>query len=200
MKEVLITILRNANTRRGEFRQVTEQLSLILASEASQYVDKVPVPVKTPLAETIGQKLAEDVVVVPILRAGLAMLPAFIRIFPQATVGFFGMRRNEHTKQPNLYYQNIPPISSKQNVILIDPMIATGGSGALALKELIKAGADESKMIYVGIVGAPEGIKVVKEICPHVKLVVGVIDQCLNKDAFIVPGIGDFGDRYFGTD
>jgi uracil phosphoribosyltransferase len=200
MKEVLITILRNTHTRRGEFRQVTEQLSLILASEASQHVQKVPEPVQTPLAMTTGQKLPEDVVIVPILRAGLAMLPAFLRIFPQAKVGFLGMRRDEVTKHPHLYYKNIPPISSNQNVILIDPIIATGGSGSLALQELIKMGADESKIIYVGIVSAPEGIKTVKDTCPHIKLVVGVVDQCLNKDAFIVPGIGDFGDRYFGTE
>ncbi len=200
MKEVLLTVLRNENTKRGEFRQVTEQLSLILASEASQHVEKIPVPVKTPLADTMGQKLPEDVVVVPILRAGLAMLPAFLRIFPNSSVGFFGMRRDELTKLPDLYYQNIPPISPNQNVILIDPMIATGGSGALALKELIKRGADERKMIYVGIVAAPEGIKAIEEICPHVQLIVGAVDQCLNQNAFIVPGIGDFGDRYFGTD
>jgi uracil phosphoribosyltransferase len=200
MKDVLITILRNAKTQRGEFRQVTEQLSLILASEASQYVQKVPVPVQTPLIETVGQKLPEDVMVVTILRAGLAMLPAFLRIFPQAKVGFFGMRRNEETKKPHLYYQNVPPISPNQNVILIDPMIATGGSGALALTELMKAGADENKVIYVGIVAAPEGLKKVRTVCPHVKIVTGVVDEHLNQDAFIVPGIGDFGDRYFGTD
>jgi uracil phosphoribosyltransferase len=200
MKDVLLTVLRNVNTRRGEFRQVTEQLSLILASEASQYVEKISIPVKTPLVETVGKKLSEEVMVVPILRAGLAMLPAFLRIFPNATVGFFGMRRDEETKQPHLYYKNIPPISHNQNIILIDPMIATGGSGVLALKELISRGADESKMIYVGIIGAPEGVKSVKTVCPHVKLIVGAMDECLNKDAFIVPGIGDFGDRYFGTD
>ena len=200
MKDILLTILRNEKTKRGEFRQVTDQLSFILAAEASQYVEKIPVTVKTPIEETTGQKLAEDIMVVPILRAGLAMLPAFLRIFPHSSVGFFGMRRDEVTKQPHLYYQNIPPISPNQNVILIDPMIATGGSGELALKELIRRGADESKLIYVGIIGAPEGIKAIETVCPHVKLVVGAVDKCLNKNAFIVPGIGDFGDRYFGTD
>ncbi len=200
MKDVLLTILRDVTTTRGRFRQVTEQLSLILAAEASESVEKTSVKVQTPLAETMGVKLSDEIVIVPILRAGLAMLPAFLTIFPEAAVGFFGMRRDEETKKPNLYYKNIPKISANQNIILIDPMIATGGSGLLALEELIRLGADERKIIHVGIIGAPEGITKVKELCPHIKLIVGKIDDGLNKNAFIVPGIGDFGDRYFGTE
>ena len=200
MKDALLTVLRDVNTTRGQFRQVTQQLSLILAAEASQHVDRTSVKVKTPLAETTGEKLSDEVVIIPILRAGLAMLPSFLTLFPESSVGFFGMRRDEHTKKPNLYYKNLPKISPKQNIIIIDPMIATGGSGLLALNELRAQGAEESKIIYVGIVAAPEGLNKIKEMCPHIHVIVGRVDERLNKDAFIVPGIGDFGDRYFGTE
>ena len=127
------------------------------------------------------------------------MLPAFLRYYPNASVGFIGLRRDEETKQPHLYYQNLPKLDG-QNVILIDPMIATGGSGLLALNHILDQGVPQEKIIYVGIIAAPEGMQKLKERAPNMNLIVAQIDEHLNKDAFIVPGIGDFGDRYFGTD
>jgi uracil phosphoribosyltransferase len=144
--------------------------------------------------------VTQDLVIIPILRAGLAMLPAFLTLYPDAAVGFFGMRRDEETKKPHLYYQNLPVLSPKHTVILIDPMIATGGSGSLALEKILETGVEEKNIIYVGIIGAPEGIKSVREKTPKINLVVAQVDEKLNSNAFIMPGIGDFGDRYFGTD
>ncbi len=200
MKETLLTTLRDSGTSRKEFRDASEQLSLLLAAEASIHVDRKAIEVKTPIQMTTGEVLAGEVMVVPILRAGLAMLSPFLKVFPYASVGFFGMWRDEESKIPHQYYQKIPRILENQTVILIDPMIATGGSGAYALEKLIEKGIPEEKIVYVGIIAAPEGIKRIEKDFPKVKIVVAKVDDHLNEKAFIVPGIGDFGDRYFGTD
>ncbi len=200
MKQALLTILRDRHTTRAQFRHATEQLSLLLAGEAGLHLKYIPIEVQTPLTLAKGKSLAQEVVIIPILRAGLAMLPPFLRFYPHASVGFFGMRRDETTKKPHLYYENIPKINQNQNVILIDPMIATGGSGILALQKLKSIGVPEENIIYVGILGAPEGIERIKHDTPKCTLIVSQIDERLNDDAFIVPGIGDFGDRYFGTE
>lgn len=200
MKNILLTILRETNTSRSAFRQAAEQLSLLLAGECSQFLDKKSISVTTPLASTEGEIVGSDIVIIPILRAGLAMLPQFLRFYPQSSIGFFGMRRNETTKQPNLYYENLPPINGSQNIIILDPMIATGGSGILALQKLLAAGACEEKIIYSGIIAAPEGINRLKSSFPNIKISIAAIDKSLNENAFIVPGIGDFGDRFFGTE
>ena len=200
MKETLLTTLRDRNVSRQLFRHVTDQLSLILASEAGNYLTKIDQTVVTPLTETQGKGIAGNLIIVPILRAGLAMLPSFLRFYPDASVGFLGMRRDEATKEPHLYYENLPEFNDNSTVIVIDPMIATGGSGILALEKIIEKKIPEEKIIYVGILAAPEGIENVKNHFPAINLIVGHIDDHLNQDAFIVPGIGDFGDRYFGTD
>lgn len=200
MKKALLTKLRNIHTSRDDFRHTTEQLSYLLAGEAGEYLKEVDQKVETPLTITNGSAFAYEIVVVPILRAGLAMLPAFLRFYPNASVGFFGMRRDEITKKPFLYYENLPPLHAQKNVILIDPMVATGGSGLLALNKLVAKGVLEENIIYVGILGAPEGISAIHQAFPKCQLIVAQVDEKLNSDAFIVPGIGDFGDRYFGTD
>lgn len=200
MKETLLTTLRDRNVSRQLFRHVTDQLSLILASEAGNYLELIDQTVFTPLTKTKGKELAGELVIVPILRAGLAMLPTFLRFYPDASVGFLGMRRDEKTKRPHLYYENLPKLSDKSTIIVIDPMIATGGSGILALEKVREHGIPEEKIIYVGILAAPEGIKAVKARFPNIRLVVAHTDDHLNQEAFIIPGIGDFGDRYFGTE
>jgi uracil phosphoribosyltransferase len=200
MKHSLLTMLRDTRTPRHQFRHSTEKLSFLLAGEAGNYIHSNKIRVKTPLEETTGELLSDKIVIIPILRAGLAMLPAFLRFYPDATVGFLGMRRDEITKNPHLYYENLPMLSPEHSVIIIDPMIATGGSGALALQKILNHKVPEKNIIYVGIVAAPEGISKIKQIAPNLNLVVAHIDEKLNKDAFIVPGIGDFGDRYFGTE
>lgn len=197
MKQTLLSKLRNQHTSRGEFRQTTEQLSSILASEAGDFLTKQRIEIETPLAKTTGTEFTKELVIIPILRAGLAMLPAFLRFYPHASVGFFGMRRDEVSKKPHLYYQNLPKITKKTNVILIDPMIATGGSGILALEAIP---VPQEQIVYVGIIAAPEGVGNVKSKFPNIHLITGTVDDHLNQDAFIVPGIGDFGDRYFGTE
>lgn len=199
MKDSLLTTLRNKNTSKHLFRQTTEKLSFLLAGEAGNHIKETLIKVQTPLGDADGKVLNEDIVIIPILRAGLAMLPAFLRFYPDASVGFFGMRRDEKTKEPHLYYENLPPLSPQHNVMIIDPMIATGGSGALALEKIMGENIPCANIIYVGIVAAPEGIKKIKETAPGINLVVAQVDEKLNKDSFIVPGIGDFGDRYFGT-
>ena len=200
MKKSLLTTLRDKHTSIHQFRQATEKISFLLAGEAGDYIKEKIISVETPLEEGEGKLLNEDIVIIPILRAGLAMLPAFLRFYPDASVGFFGMRRDEETKLPHLYYQNIPPLSPDHNVIIIDPMIATGGSGALALEKVLSKNVPDSNIVYVAIIGAPEGIEKIKQTAPNINLVVAQVDERLNQDAFIIPGIGDFGDRYFGTE
>lgn len=200
MKKALLTTLRDKTTSRDDFRLATEQISMLLAGEAGIYLRRNPVKIATPLVETEGERVSEDIVVIPILRAGLAMLPAFLRYYPHAAVGFFGMRRDEVTKKPHLYYSNIPRLKPDTNVILIDPMIATGGSGILALEKVLSAGVKQENIIYVGIIAAPEGLAAISRQAPAAHFIVAARDEKLNADAFIVPGIGDFGDRYFGTE
>jgi uracil phosphoribosyltransferase len=199
IKNNLLTILRDTHTSRSAFRQATEQLSYILAGECGDYLDRSVISVTTPLAETTGEMFSKDLVMVPILRAGLAMLPQFLKFYPHSAIGFFGMRRDEITKHPHLYYHNLPNINESQNIIVLDPMIATGGSAVLALEKLIQLGASEEKIICSGIIAAPEGLERLRKQFPKIKVVVAVIDAKLNHDAFIVPGLGDFGDRFFGT-
>lgn len=200
MKEALLTVLRNKETGRHLFRQATEQLSFLLAGEAGNHIVKQQIEVATPLQVTQGELLSKKIAIIPILRAGLAMLPAFLKYYPDASVGFFGMRRDEFTKTPHLYYENLPSLAPDYNVIVIDPMIATGGSGAVALEKVMQCKVPPANIIYVGIIAAPEGVAKLKLKAPNLRIVVAAVDEKLNRDAFIVPGIGDFGDRYFGTD
>jgi uracil phosphoribosyltransferase len=174
-------------------------MSYLLADEVGSSLQKKNITLATPLAETQGEVLAKEVVIIPILRSGLAMLPSFLEMFSQAAVGFFGMRRDEATKKPFLYYENLPELNASQEVVIIDPMLATGGSGALAIEHLYQRGIKDSQIVYVSIVAAPEGVKRIKAVAPAARLVIAQVDECLNDQAFIVPGIGDFGDRFFGT-
>lgn len=199
MKKALLTVLREASTTRPAFRLAAEQLSLLLAGECGNFLDTTAITVKTPLADAAGEEFNSDIVLIAILRAGLAMLPQFLRFYPQSSIGLFGMRRDEKTKKPELYYHNLPEIKASQNIIILDPMIATGGSGIMALQKLMEAGAAEEKIIYSGIIAAPAGLQNIQKHYPKVRIHVSAVDESLNKDAFIVPGIGDFGDRFFGT-
>ena len=135
-----------------------------------------------------------------ILRSGITMLQPFLEYFPQATVGVIGMRRDEQTAEPHLYYENIPPLQQDQLVLLLDPMLATGGTTVATLKILTERGIKEENVVFVGIVSAPEGVQNLKVNFPQVKTLIAAEDERLNSDFFIVPGLGDFGDRYFGTE
>lgn len=197
MKDILLTILRDKNTKTADFRKAADNLALILAGEVAEFLPKEKFAIQTPLAKTAGYKLKNNIMLVSILRAGLALLPAFLKTFPDAKVGFVGLKRDEKTFKSHLYYKNIPKISKNDNVVILDPMLATGGSLVETIKILLDSGTKQEKIIYVGVVSAPEGLKNLKKNFPKVKTIIATHDQKLNKQKYILPGLGDFGDRYF---
>jgi uracil phosphoribosyltransferase len=200
MKDILITKLRNATTSRAEFRATAYQLSLILAHEISAHLRTKQQPVRTPIATTTGTMISDQLVIIPILRSGLIMLQPFLTFYPDAAVGFVGMRRDEKTAIPKLYYQNLPPIKPNNHVIIVDPMLATGGTATETLNILKKQGITGKQIIFVGIICAPEGLNAVRIAHPDVTFTIAITDQGLTPNFFITPGLGDFGDRYFGTE
>lgn len=196
--QALLSELRNKNTERDHFRYASDRLSESLAYETYDRLPKEEYKVITPISETKGAKLKNSIVLVPILRSGLAMLYPFLRVFDHAKVGFFGMRRDEKTHEAKLYYENLPEIKKGDDVLVLDPMLATGGSAFRALSILTDRGVNCENLYYVGMVAAPEGLERIQEF--PITTVIASIDERLNENKFIVPGLGDFGDRYFGTD
>lgn len=199
MRELLLTILCDKKTSTADFRKAANDLAVILANETAHCLEKQKISIRTPLAKTAGYKIKNNIVLVPILRAGLALLPEFSKTFPDASVGFIGLKRDEKTYEAKLYYKNLPQISLKDNVVILDPMLATGGSLVEAIKILKSAGAKEEKIIYVGVVSAPEGLSNLKKHFPKIRTIIAARDQKLNKHKYILPGLGDFGDRYFNN-
>ena len=199
MKENFLTTLRQVSTTPLLFRQASQSLARLLAAEAAQSLPLHSVKIQTPLGPTSGSHLSERVILVPILRAGLALLGSFEELFADAAIGFFGMRRDEKTAIPRLYYENLPKITSHDWIFLLDPMLATGGSSSLALQLLEKAGASLNRTILVSVIAAQEGVDLIRKQFPQTRLITGAIDPALNDHKFIVPGLGDFGDRYFDT-
>jgi uracil phosphoribosyltransferase len=199
MKQVLLTTLRNKKTSIADFRRAAHQISLLLASELASKLEKKTITVTTPFSKTKGAALKHDVVLSSILRSSLAMTPAFLEFFPRAKIGFLGLKRDERTAIAKKYYENLPRLRAKETVIIPDPMLATGGSAIHAIRELKKWGIKENNIIFVCIIAAPEGVKALKKSFPQITLITGVIDQKLTPNKFIYPGLGDFGDRYFGT-
>lgn len=200
MKKTLITVLRNRHASIEQFRQATDQLGTVLAVECDALFPKATVFVETPLARTHGVCFKHESVLVPILRSGLVLLPPFMRFHPNAKVGFIGARRDEETAIPELYYQKLPAFTHDNPILLLDPMIATGGSAALAVKTLKEAGAIEKQITLISFIASPEGITRFQKECPEVGVVVAQVDEGLDDKKRIIPGLGDFGDRYFGTD
>lgn len=199
MKKKLITVLRDKNTDIKEFRNAAEKLALILAGELAGYLEKERLNVGTPIGKAIGSKIKNDIVFIPILRSALALLFPFLKFFEHAKVGFIGLRRDEQTAIAYKYYDNLPKIKPSDDIVILDPMIATGGSGCAALKILKEKGILEEKIIFVAIISATPGIEEIEKKFPNVKIICVQEDKELNKDQFIVPGLGDFGDRFFGT-
>lgn len=193
-----LTILRKKETTTEEFRRHAGIVSKILILESTKTLLLEDERIDTPLAPMNGKKLADDVIVVPVLRAGLAMLYALQDFLPSVRVGFVGLERDEKTAIAREYYQKLPKIFASHKVLVIDPMLATGGSFDDTLTLLKKKGA--KLMTVVCVVSAPEGIARVRKHHPHVPIITGAIDVKLNDKAYIVPGLGDFGDRYFGTE
>lgn len=199
MKEILLSQLRSKDLTRSEFRRIAHLIGLVLAAEVLQHLKVNDTVIKTPFGSANGCVLSSNQVLVPILRSGMALLSPFLQFFPDAAVGFVGLRRDEVTAIPKLYYKNLPPIAAHDEVIVLDPMIATGGSGIKALTILEEAGVKARTIIYVSIIAAPEGIAALKSAFPLLTIIGPHIDERLNDKRFIVPGLGDFGDRYFGT-
>lgn len=197
MKECLLTILRDKNTDTAAFRQAADRLSELIAADIAAEMPKDSISVETPFGAAKGFKPMHKVVLVPILCAGMALLPAFLKCFPDARVGFLGIKRDEKTAVPNQYYENLPSLSADDIVIVLDPMIATGGTALLALQKLSEKKVHPSRIYLVGIIGASEGVQRVKSKFPYANLRIVGEDPQLNDRKFIVPGLGDFGDRYF---
>ncbi len=189
--------LRDETTPPEQFRHVTKRLTTLLMLEATADFPTREEWVTTPLEETRGRVLADALVAVPILRAGLGMLDAVVELFPTVRVGYLGLERDEATFEPSEYYAKLPRLEDALTFVL-DPMLATGGSANAALKSVKEAGASSVRM--VSIVAAPEGVAALEREHPDVHIVTASVDRELNQSAYIIPGLGDFGDRLFGTD
>ena len=189
--------LRDKNTTPEHFRRAATRISVLLAAQALSGVPDREVTVETPLGPAPGRRIGADVVVVPVLRAGLGMLDAVLELVPSARVGHIGLQRDEMTAVASQYYSKLPVRLDSSYVLMIDPMLATGGSAVAALDLLQHAGAKVISMIC--IVAAPEGVALVERHHPGVDIYTPVVDRELNPQKFIVPGLGDFGDRLYGT-
>jgi uracil phosphoribosyltransferase len=189
--------LRDKRTTPDRFRRAATRISVLLVAEAMRDVPSGAVTVDTPLGPADGRRTADEIVVVPVLRAGLGMLDAVLELVPRARVGHIGLQRDEMTAVASQYYAKLPPALGKSFVLMIDPMLATGGSAVAALDLLRAAGARDIRIVC--IVAAPEGLSVVERHHPGVVVYTPVIDRGLNEHKFIVPGLGDFGDRLYGT-
>ena len=189
--------LRDKRTTPEHFRRAATRISVLLAAEAMRELPSADVSVETPLGAARGRRIGADVVVVPVLRAGLGMLDAVLELVPGARVGHIGLQRDEMTAAASQYYSKLPRGLGSSFVLMIDPMLATGGSAVAALDLLQRAGA--SRVRIVCIVAAPEGVATVQQRHPEVTIYAPVVDRGLNEHKFIVPGLGDFGDRLYGT-
>ena len=191
-----VTTLRDQSTGPLAYRELTKRLTLLLVFEALKSIPTTASRVKTPLEETDGTELAHGVAVVPILRAGLAMVEGVHAVLPDANVGYIGLERDEETAEASEYYCKLPPLQDRV-ILLTDPMLATGGSAVHALKVLRRHTSNPISLL--SIIAAPEGVARVREAHPDVPIVTAALDRELNAQAFICPGLGDFGDRLFGT-
>jgi len=192
-----LALIRDENTGHKKFRELATEITMFLCYEALKKIRVKKVDVQTPVAKAECYKIAEDLVVVPILRAGVGMLEGILGLVPTARVGFLGMYRDEETKQPVAYYEKLPLQADGGLCIVIDPMLATGGSTAAAIDLLKESGA--KNIVVVCIVTCPEGLELVEKAHPDVEIYTASIDDHLNDDKYIVPGLGDAGDRLFGT-
>jgi uracil phosphoribosyltransferase len=192
-----LTRLRDQRTQPQEFRRLLGEIAALMLYEATRSFAVKKVYVQTPLARTNGFQLEREVVLVPVLRAGLGMLDSILQLIPHARVGFIGLKREEKTLRAQFYHKSLPENLGDFETILIDPMLATGGSSVAAIDLLVGQGAKNIRM--VNLVAAPEGILTVQKKYPRVPIFTAAVDHKLNEKGFIVPGLGDAGDRLFGT-
>jgi uracil phosphoribosyltransferase len=192
-----LTDLRAAGTSRAGFRAAMAEAAAMLAYEALRDIPTEQVEVETPLEMTTGSRPG-PVMVIAVLRAGLGMVDGFLRLVPDAAVGHLGMRRNERTLQPEDYYESLPEGIERSTVFVVDPMLATGGSSSAALTRLRRAGAGDLRLVC--LVAAPEGVRTVRAAHPDVPILAATLDRGLDERGYIQPGLGDAGDRLFGTE
>ncbi len=192
-----LTIMREAETSTYIFKQNLDEIAKLMAYEVTRNVPLVEKPINTPICETIGYEMAEKIVLIPILRAGIGLVDGFRDIIPTAKVGHIGMYRDKVTLEPHEYYSKFPKDMDKSIVIVTDPMLATGGSASAAITNIKKRGA--KKIMLVSLVGVPEGVERIQRDHPDVDITLAALDDHLNEMGYIVPGLGDAGDRLFGT-
>jgi uracil phosphoribosyltransferase len=193
----LLTSLRDSRTPPPVFRTITKRLTLALVMEAVRGLPTKEVTVEGPLESTHGRLIDADLVAVPILRAGLGMLEAVTELFPEVAVGYVGLERDEASLLPQSYYRKMPPLAGRQ-VLVLDPMLATGGSGAAACAAVKEGGP--AGVRFVCVVAAPEGVSKLEQEHPDIPIFAASLDRQLNDRGYILPGLGDFGDRLFGTE
>ena len=193
-----ITLMRDEKTSTKEFRNLVEEVAMLMGYEALSDLQMIETTVKTPIEETkqpviAGKKLA----IVPILRAGLGMVSGIQALVPSARIGHIGLYRDPETHEPHEYYCKLPEPIEERQIVVVDPMLATGGSAIAAVDFIKQHGGKQIK--FMSIIAAPEGVKALTQAHPDVQLYVGCLDRCLNENAYICPGLGDAGDRIFGT-
>ena len=192
-----LTRLRDKRTQPQEFRRLLGEIAALMLYEATRSFAVKKISVETPLATANGFQLEREVVLVPVLRAGLGMLDSILQLIPHSRVGFIGLKREETTLRAQFYHKSFPKNLGNVEVILIDPMLATGGSAVAALDLLVEQGAKHIRV--VNLVAAPEGIRAMQKNYPRVPIFTAAVDKKLNEKGFIIPGLGDAGDRLFGT-
>lgn len=192
-----LTIMRNKDTSVKDFRECAHEVALLIGYEATKDLKLEEFEIETPIQKTTGKRIEKQVALVPILRAGLGMVDALMDLIPASKIGHIGLYRNEETLEPVEYYCKLPTDISERQVLVLDPMLATGGSAVAAINFIKKRGAKNIK--FVCIIAAPEGIEVLRKAHPDVEIFCGALDEHLNEHGYIVPGLGDAGDRLFGT-
>ena len=192
-----LTHMRKKETTTKDFRENLDEIAELMAYEVCRDLPVKPVEIETPMAKTTGYELSREVVIVPILRAGIGLLDGIRRLVPTAKVGFIGMYRNEETLEPVEYFAKFPKNLEEAITMIVDPMLATGGSACDAITAVKNRGAKNIKLVC--LVGVPEGVKAVQEAHPDVDIYLAALDEKLNEIGYIVPGLGDAGDRIFGT-
>ncbi len=193
-----LSIMRDKNTSTYIFKQNLDEIAMLMAYEVSKDFPLKEVPIETPVAKTTGYELDKQIILVPILRAGIGLVDGFRRIMPTAKIGHIGMYRDEETLVPQEYYARFPQGLKDAKVIVVDPMLATGGSASMAIENIKQRGATD--IMLVCLVGAPEGVAYIEKHHPDVDITLAALDEKLNEKGYIVPGLGDAGDRLFGTD
>ena len=195
-----LTIIRKKDTGTKDFREVVSEIAMLMAYEVTRDMPLEDVEIETPLVKSIQKQISgKKVAIIPILRAGLGMVDGFLAMLPAAKVGHVGLYRDEETLEPHEYFVKLPADIAERQLFVVDPMLATGGSAVAAIEALVKRGAKPENIKFICLVAAPEGAKVLNEAYPDVEIIVAAMDEKLNEVGYILPGLGDAGDRLFGT-